>query len=53
MGTFGGKNYILSYLFAGAAVITLLVLAFFCIGYCLFVSGRRIEEEGYIQNLKY
>lgn len=53
VGTFGGKNYILAYFFAGAAAITVLVLIFFCIGFCAFVSGRRIEEESYIQNLKY
>ena len=48
VGTFGGKNYILSYFFAGAAALTLLVLIFFCFGFCVFVSGRRIEEESYI-----
>ena len=48
VGTFGGKNYILSYFFAGAACLTLLVLLFFCFGFCCFVHGRRIEEESYI-----
>lgn len=53
VGTFGGKNYVLSYFFAGAAAITLLVLLFFMIGFFAFVKGRRIEEESYIQKLKY
>mmetsp|Transcript_16005 Transcript_16005/g.20241 ORF Transcript_16005/g.20241 Transcript_16005/m.20241 type:complete len:101 (-) Transcript_16005:100-402(-) len=53
VGTFGGKNFILSYFFGGAAALTLLVLLFFCVGFCAFIKGRRIEEESYIQKLKY
>jgi len=48
IGTFGGKNFVLAYFFGGAAAITLLILIFFFIGYCAFVSGRRIEEESYM-----
>ena len=36
-GTFGGKNYVLAIFFGGAAVLTLLVLLFFIIGYFMCV----------------
>lgn len=52
-GTFGGKNYVLALFFGGAAIITMLILIFFIIGYFLKVQGRRIEEESYIRRLSY
>ena len=53
VGTFGGKNYVLAYFFAGSSVLSFLVLIFFILGYFMKVQGRRIEEENYIKNLSY
>ena len=52
-GTFGGKNFVLAYFFGIAALLTLLILIFFIIGYFWKVQGRRIEEESYIRRLSY
>ena len=52
-GTFGGRNFVLSYFFGVAAAMTLLVLIFFIVGYFMKVQGRRIEEESYIRRLSY
>lgn len=53
IGTFGGKNFFLAYVFGGAACLTLLVILFFFVGYFACIMGRRIEEESYIRKLSY
>lgn len=53
IGTFGGKNFVLAYFFGLGAIISFMVLLFFCVGYFAFIKGRRLEQADYIKQLKY
>ena len=53
LGTFGGKNYVLPYMFLGMAGVVLGILIVFFAFYCMKVRNRNIYSDSYLETLSY
>ena len=53
VGSFGGKNMVLPYMFLGMAVLILAILIMFMVCYFAKIHGKDRDSEKYLESLTY
>ena len=53
LGTFGGVNYVLPFMFLGMAGVVFIILIVFFAFYCMKVRNRNIYSDSYLETLSY